>query len=610
MSMKTKLVKIGVCCAIVIVPVSQTTLPVFAAEQTGLKASQDNVNIPDAVFKQYLNSLLGQASTANITEAQMDSLTTISLSKLNITDLTGLEYAHNVKDLRIDSIHASNYSQIAGLNKLEKLTIMGTDVTSDKIPDLSQLTNLTNVDFSHSAHDDSILTKLNVLPKVSYINLDSNGAITDIMPLKSMPELKTLYVQFCGIHDYHGIENFPKLTQLYAYGQNIGGKKLINSEIKSSALTYNADNQTMYVPFTIMTERTVNYDGYTPDFLKSTSSSNTFFSMNEQEINGSRLTITSDGLTVSNVSKTDFDNLEKMEFNARIDLPYDTYNSPDQFKNGGSYTISGPVYDHYFTVDHSLTITADSEKTYVENKAVTEAAFLADIHAQSDDGSAVTSDFADKVDFTTPGTYTVTLQSENNAGLKADPVQVNVTIKATTTITADNSITYKTNTSKTEAEFLKDIQAKTNDGTVVTSDFATVVDFSKPGKYIVTLNAENDMQKGAPVQVTVIVEGETPVPDPTPTPDPTPDPDPTPSPNPDPTPNPVVVTPSVDKPVTPIPSIPSLTVDEKKETKTTTSVKTAASTNALPKTGDSLPVAGMTVGALLIGLSWMVSRRK
>lgn len=140
-----------------------------------------------------------------------------------------------------------------------------------------------------------------------------------------------------------------------------------------------------------------------------------------------------------------------------------------------------------------------------------------------------------------------------------------------------------------------------------------MVDFSKPGKYIVTLNAENDMQKGAPVQVTVIVEGETPVPDPTPTPDPTPDPDPTPnpdptpSPTPSPTPNPVDVTPSVDKPVTPIPSIPSLTVDEKKET--TTSVKTAASTNALPKTGDSLPVAGVTVGALLIGLSWIVSRR-
>ncbi|MBC2249362.1 class 1 internalin InlK [Listeria sp. FSL L7-0123] len=608
MSMKTKLVKIGVCCAIVIVPISQTTLPVFAAEQTGLKASQDNVNIPDAVFKQYLNSLLGQASTANITEAQMDSLTSITLKDINVTDLTGIEYAHNLKYLTINNIEVTNFSSISGLDKLEQLRILGDTITSDEIPNLSGLTDLTLLDLSHSAHDDSILTKINQLPNVKRIDLSYNGAITDIMPLKNMPELTNLNVQFCGIHDYRGIENFPKLTQLYAYGQNIGAKKLINSEIKSSALTYNADNQTMYVPFTIMTERTVNYDGYTPDFLKSTSSSNTFFSMNEQEINGSRLTITSDGLTVSNVSKTDFDNLEKMEFNARIDLPYDTYNSPDQFKNGGTYTISGPVYDHYFTVDHSLTITADSDKTYVENKAVTEAAFLADIHAQSDDGSAVTSDFADKVDFTTPGTYTVTLQSENNAGLKADPVQVNVTIKATTTITADNSITYKTNTSKTEAEFLKDIQAKTNDGTTITSDFATMVDFSKPGKYIVTLNAENDLQKGAPVQVTVIVKDETPVPDPTPTPDPTPDPDPTPSPTPDPTPNPVVVTPSVDKPVTPIPSIPSLTVDEKKAT--TTSVKTAASTNALPKTGDSLPVAGVTVGALLIGLSWMVSRRK
>lgn len=60
-----------------------------------------------------------------------------------------------------------------------------------------------------------------------------------------------------------------------------------------------------------MTERTVNYDGYVPDFVKSTASSDTYFTMNEQQVNGNRLTITSDGLTVSDVSKTDFDNLEK-----------------------------------------------------------------------------------------------------------------------------------------------------------------------------------------------------------------------------------------------------------------------------------------------------------
>ncbi|EAG1546678.1 class 1 internalin InlK [Listeria monocytogenes] len=598
MSIKSKIVKIGVCCAIVTVPVTQTSLPAFAAEQTGVTASQDNVNIPDSTFKAYLNGLLKQASTANITEAQMDSLTYITLANINVTDLTGIEYAHNIKDLTINNIHATNYNQISGLSNLERLRIMGADVTSDKIPNLSGLTNLTLLDLSHSAHDDSILTKINTLPKVSSIDLSYNGAITDIMPLKTTPELTSLNIQYDGVHDYRGIEDFPKLNQLYAYGQIIGGKKLINSDIKSSKLTYNAENQTLYVPFNLMTDRTVNYDGYVPDFVKSTASSDTYFTMNEQQVKGDRLTITSDGLTVSDVSKADFDNLEKMEYNARIDLSYQSYNTPDQFKNGGSYTISMPIYDHYFTVDHSLNISADSEKTYIEDQPVTEAKFLEDIHAKTDDGSNVTSDFADKVDFKTPGTYTVTLQSENNAGLKAAPVQVQVTIKEKTAITADEKITYKVDTSKTEAEFLADIKAKTNDGTAITSDFATAVDLSKPGKYVVTLNAENDLQKAAPMQVTVTVEKETPIPDPTPTPTPTPDPSPTPEPTPSP-----VINPNVNKPEVPSYKISSITVKEN-------DVKKETSKNALPKTGDSLPVGGISVGFLLIGLSFIVSRKK
>lgn len=41
-----------------------------------------------------------------------------------------------------------------------------------------------------------------------------------------------------------------------------------------------------------MTERTVNYDGYVPDFVKSTAGSDTYFAMNEKQVNGNRLTIT------------------------------------------------------------------------------------------------------------------------------------------------------------------------------------------------------------------------------------------------------------------------------------------------------------------------------
>ncbi|MCB2813728.1 internalin, partial [Listeria monocytogenes] len=78
-----------------------------------------------------------------------------------------IEYAHNIKDLTINNIHATYYNQISGLSNLERLRSMGADVTSDKIPNLSGLTNLTRLDLSHSAHYDSILTKINTLPKVT-----------------------------------------------------------------------------------------------------------------------------------------------------------------------------------------------------------------------------------------------------------------------------------------------------------------------------------------------------------------------------------------------------------------------------------------------------------
>lgn len=70
-----------------------------------------------------------------------------------------------------------------------------------------------------------------------------------------------------------------------------------------------------------------------------------------------------------------------------------------------------------------------------------------------------------------------------------------VTVEAKTVITADPEVTYSLNEAKTEEEFLTEIKAMTNNETPITSDFATVVDFTKPGKYTVTLNAESALQK-------------------------------------------------------------------------------------------------------------------
>ncbi len=184
-----------------------------------------------------------------------------------------------------------------------------------------------------------------------------------------------------------------------------------------------------------------------------------------------------------------------------------------------------------------MTITNDDTISYREGNPVTEAQFLSDIHAETDDGTPVTSDFDSVVDLSMPGVYTVTLNAENAAGLKATPKTVTVTVLAKPIITADKTITYTTGDSKTSEQFLKDISATTNDGSPVTSDFDSVVNLNKSGTYEVTLRAVSaDGIEADPVKVLVTVENrEEPPGPPTPPTPPGPDPTPTPdsSPNPD-----------------------------------------------------------------------------
>ncbi|WP_270996539.1 LapB repeat-containing protein, partial [Listeria seeligeri] len=88
---------------------------------------------------------------------------------------------------------------------------------------------------------------------------------------------------------------------------------------------------------------------------------------------------------------------------------------------------------------------------------------------------------------------TVTLNSVNSDGVAADPVTVTVTVEKAPApvITADNTISYPKNSTVDDQQFLTDVNATTDDGSVITSDFETVVDFTTAGDYTVTLNSVN-----------------------------------------------------------------------------------------------------------------------
>lgn len=579
---------------LLIAPISfaSLSLNVSAEENISVQAAQDNVNIPDPAFKSYLNGLLGQPSTSDITEAQMDTITAITINGGSVSDITGIDYAHNLTSVRIANTQVTDFSLLASLPKLTNISLAGSNITSSSIPNLNNLQNLTNLSISPASLDNSALTKINKIPNLTFLDLDSNYSLTDIMPLQSLPNLVTLFVQFCGIHDYRGIENFPKLNNLSAYGQNVGRTVLINSTIKSSALNYNEAAQTIFVPFTLMTDRTVNFNGDLIPFSTSTSSSNTYFTLNEQQINGSRLSIDNTGVTVTGITKDFFDSLTKMEFNSVYNNPAGSYATPPNITN---YTISGGTYDHYFDIDHSLTITNDAAISYTEGNTITEAQFLTDIHAETDDGTPVTSDFDSVVDFNIPGVYTVTLNAENSAGLKATPKTVTVTILAKPVITADKNITYTTGDSKTAEQFLKDISASTNDGSTVTSDFESVVDLNKAGTYEVTLRAVSaDGIEADPVKVLVTIENgsEPPIPPNPPTP---PGPDPTPNPNPSPNPS-----------TNPTPNGGNGAMSSKN----TTTYQNATKQIILPATGDSNQATIVLIGAILAGIAVFSMRKR
>ncbi|EAC7885833.1 LapB repeat-containing protein [Listeria monocytogenes] len=574
--MKKMGIKVGICLLLITPLLGPFNAPVTAEENVDAQAAQDIVNIPDPVLKSYLNGILGQPSTSDITEAQMDTITEVKIDNINLADLTGLDYAHNLTLLQLSTPRVSDYSIITKLSNLTTLDLTGYSLSSSSLPDLNGLQKLTSLTLYSGRFVNSDLAKFNQLPNLTYLNLDRSGYVTDITLLKSLPNLTTLSIQFCGVNDFRGIDTFPSLTNLSANGQNIGGSVLIKSDITSEVLNYNKTNQTIFIPFTLMTSRSINFDGVPFPFTTDASDAGTYLSFNNQQIDGSRLTIDDTGITVSGITPEYLRTITKMEYNAFYDNPAGSYATPPNFT---SYSVSGGTYDQFFDITQVLVITNDSAINYTEKTTVTEEQFLTDIHAKTEDGTPVTSDFDSVVDFSKPGVYTVTLNATNADGLQATPKKVTVTILEKPIITADKSINYKVNSTKTAEEFLTDISAKTSDGSEVTSNFDSAVDLTKVGTYKVTLNAVSvDGIAADPVTVLVnVVSSEEP---PTP-PNPTPDPD-----------NPAVN-----------PSQPT-------NADGTTSPNTSGDNVTLPYTGDENQATAVLIGIILAGVAILFFRKR
>lgn len=312
--------------------------------------TQENLSIwmPDV----YLQNAVARAleiSVSEITKEKMLELKRIEIGHLeeNITSLKGLEYATNLKKFEHywDS-KVSDYSCLEGLVQLEEVSLNGVNVTDENFPMLGPNIELLNL--TAASVTDAIYDKITPLKSLKHIVFQLNPHITTIAPLGTLTELKQIYIPKCGVSDMTVIKQLPKLGTLSAADQNIGTLAPAIT-ITEKELNYDALKREIFLPFSMMPQRLTNFDGYIPPFVMSNDPDQLSIEINSQRLPATRLLVSPEGVTISEVSKEELASIEKIDFRAKLDNPRSSYAKPDNYF---IYSISRGTYSRSFQVEH------------------------------------------------------------------------------------------------------------------------------------------------------------------------------------------------------------------------------------------------------------------
>ena len=228
-----------------IVDGTYATLKLFPIDVASLLPPSRDVSIPDPNLAVAIREEIGDA----ITTHTLLNLTRLEARNRGITDLTGLEHAHNLKELNlggeyiagegdVNSNTISDFSPIAGLTRLTRLNLSRcglsdvsflsgwtqldslslNDNTISNISPLANLTQLTSLELRSNTISDvsalAALTQLNVLRL-------SGNIISDISPLAELTQLTYLSLGDNTISDVSALAELKKLTYLNLWYNSI-----------------------------------------------------------------------------------------------------------------------------------------------------------------------------------------------------------------------------------------------------------------------------------------------------------------------------------------------------------------------------------------------------
>lgn len=175
----------------------------------------EGINFPDAILEREVKLVLGLGDDDEITEENilaLEELNIESLDALEMTDLTGLEFAVNLNYLRFGETGVTDLSPIANLTNIEYLRFNDTGVT-----DLSPLSNYTTL---------------------TYFNINSTSGITDISPLAGNTGLQELILRGVpfGNEGMATLANFTSLYRINMRGTGVTDLSVLGELMAQGAL--------------------------------------------------------------------------------------------------------------------------------------------------------------------------------------------------------------------------------------------------------------------------------------------------------------------------------------------------------------------------------------
>ena len=136
------------------------------------------VEISDKNLERAIRKSLELPDSVPITQQEMLGLTGFAAEDAGIENITGLEYAENLKNLFLRENPIEDLTPLANLTRLKLLHLAGVPITD--LTFLETLTELKELHLSHCGITD--ITPIQNLTKLVLLNLTANR-IADIKPL-------------------------------------------------------------------------------------------------------------------------------------------------------------------------------------------------------------------------------------------------------------------------------------------------------------------------------------------------------------------------------------------------------------------------------------------